>query len=184
MLDRTTLQSALEELGRRAWARGWTIELAIYGGAAMLLAFEQRRATKDVDAVFERDREAVRTLIREIAAEKGWDESWLNDGVKGYLSSRDADSRTMYRSYPSEIEPGLRVLLPNQRYLFAMKCLAMRVGGVDSVQDVEDIKLLAEALGIRSAETALAIVSDYYPDHKIPPRTRFGLEELFPPRDR
>jgi predicted nucleotidyltransferase len=74
MLDRATLQSALEELGRRAWARGLTIELAIYGGAAMLLAFEQRRATKDVDAVFERDREAVRALIREMAAENGWDE--------------------------------------------------------------------------------------------------------------
>jgi hypothetical protein len=141
----------------------------------MLLAFEQRRATKDVDAVFERDREAVRALIREMAAENGWDESWLNDGVKGYLSARDPESRTMYRSYPSEDEPGLRVLLPNQRYLFAMKCLAMRVGGIDSAQDIDDIRLLAAALDIRSAEAALAIVSNYYPDHEIPLRARGAL---------
>lgn len=38
-----------------------------------------------------------------------------------------------------------------------MKCRAMRIGGVDSASDIEDIKLLAREIGIASSKDAMTI---------------------------
>src|SRR2546430_2677736 len=89
--DRQSLERVLHELGRRAYDAGKTIEMAIYGGSALILTYDWRVATRDVDAVFEGDREIVRRLAAEIADEIGWDRDWLNDSVKGFLSTSDAD---------------------------------------------------------------------------------------------
>src|ERR1700728_1685108 len=89
MFDRQALEQALDELGRRARTEGKTIEIAIDGGSALMLTYDWRLATKDVDAVFEADRQTVRRLAREIAEEYGWNPNWLNDGVKGFLSVVD-----------------------------------------------------------------------------------------------
>ena len=67
VFNRQTLEEALYELGRRAHAEGKTIEIAIYGGSALMLTYDWRVATKDVDAVFEADRQTIRRLAREIA---------------------------------------------------------------------------------------------------------------------
>ena len=83
LFDRLSLQSALNELGQRAHAEGKTIEIAIYGGAALMLTYDWRMATRDVDAVFEADRQTIRRLTVAMAEEHGWDHDWLNDGVKG-----------------------------------------------------------------------------------------------------
>jgi hypothetical protein len=105
----------------------------------------------------------------------------LNDGVKGWLSTIDADpsSKALFKTYPSEEQPGLRVFVAKPEYLFAMKCRAMRVGGVDSPSDIEDIKLLARQIGITSSKDALSLVEKFYPHNVIEPKTRFGLEEIF-----
>ena len=50
MFDRATLKAALDELGELARAAGKRIDLVIYGGSALALAFDYRRATKNVDA--------------------------------------------------------------------------------------------------------------------------------------
>ncbi len=181
MFDRQALEQALEELGCRAHAEGKTVEIAIYGGSALVLTYDWRRATRDVDAVFEADRQTVRRLAREIAEEKGWDPAWLNDGVKGFLSAADSSSQSkrLFRTYPSEDAPGLRVMVANPAYLFAMKCRAMRLGDVEGSTDVDDIKRLARELGLSGADEALDLVAAFYPDRVIEPRTRFGLEEIF-----
>jgi hypothetical protein len=116
-----------------------------------------------------------------MAAELGWDENWLNDGVKGWLSAIDAEpsAKALLRTYPSEQRPGLRVFVAKPEYLFAMKARAMRTGGVASSSDIDDIKMLARELGITGSDQALAIVSKFYPDKVIEPKTRFGLEEIF-----
>ena len=178
--DKEALEAAFNELGRRAYAAGRTIEIAVYGGAALLLTLNQRVATKDVDGVFDRDKDLVRKLAAEIADEFGWDQNWLNDGVNGWLSKADSDPdvKKLFKTYPSEDEPGLRVLVPKPEYMFAMKCRATRVGGVDSSSDIDDIKNLAQELGITSVEQALAIVEDFYPANLLEPKTRLGLEEI------
>lgn len=69
-------------------------------------------------------------------------------------------------------------MVPNPRYLFAMKCRAMRIGGVEESQDLQDIRNLAREIGITSAAQALHLVSEFYPDRVIQAKTRFGLEEM------
>jgi hypothetical protein len=181
MFDRQALEQALGDLGRRAHAEGKTVEIAIYGGSALMRTYDWRMATRDVDAVFEADKETVRRLAREIAEDKGWDPDRLTDGVKGFLSVVDdsAQEKRLFRTYPSEDSPGLRVMVANPAYLFAMKCRAMRIGGIGESTDVGDIKLLASEIGLTSATQALDLVAAFYPDRIIEPSTRFGLEEIF-----
>lgn len=158
--DRTMLEVTLRELGRRAHAAGKVVEIAIYGGCAVMLTLNYRIATSDVDAVFEKDRDFIRQVAAEMAREFGWDRDWLNDGVKGFLSTAETDpaAKIFIGTYPSESEPGLRVFIPKPEYLFAMKCRAMRVGG---------------------AEEAMDLVQAFYPRHMIEPKPQFGLEEIF-----
>src|SRR5262249_53129050 len=108
--DRDTIEKAFERLGELAVAAGQIVEVSVYGGAALVLTLEARPATTDVDAVFDSDRNFMRTAAREIAAEFDWDENWLNDGVKGFLSAADSsmDAKRLMFTYPSEAQPGLR----------------------------------------------------------------------------
>lgn len=181
MFDQPTRGSALTELGRRSYEAGRTVEIAVYGGAALLLTLNRRVSTRDVDGVIEKDKNFVKKLAAEMAEEFGWDANWLNDGVKGWLSSLDSNPgvKVLFKTYPSEEQPGLRVFVPKPEYLFAMKCRAMRVGGVDSSSDIADIRRLANVIGIASAAEALALVESFYPHNMIEPKTRFVLEEIF-----
>jgi hypothetical protein len=73
--------------------------------------------------------------------------------VKGWLNSRDTDPdvKALFKTYPTEDQPGLRVYAAKPEYLFAMKCRAMRVGGVETNSDIDDIKLLAQAIGLKNS---------------------------------
>jgi hypothetical protein len=179
--DRLTLEHALAELGQRAFVAGRTVEIVVYGGSALLLTLNRQINTGDVDAVFEGNKDFIRRLAAEMAAEFGWDENWLNDGVKGWLSNRDADPdvKALFKTYPAEDRPGLRVYTAKAEYLFAMKCRAMRVGGVETSSDIDDIKLLARAIGIQNSQDALTLVEKFYPQNVLQPKTRLGLEEIF-----
>lgn len=179
--NRAALKRAFRRLGELAAAAGKSIEISVYGGSALVLATDFRVGTQDVDAVFKSDRAFMRRAARIVAGEFGWDETWINDGVKGYLSAHDADpeAKSLFRSYPSETGPGLRVFLATPAYIFAMKCLAMRAAGVERSADIDDIRNLGTLLNIQTAEEALQAVMRYYPAQRLPPKTRFGIEEIF-----
>jgi hypothetical protein len=114
--DRETLEQALAELGRRSLAAGRIVEIVVYGGSALLLTLNRQINTGDVDAVFEGNKDFVRKVAAEMAEKFGWDENWLNDGVKGWLSRRDSDPdvKALFKTYPSEDTPGLRVYTANR----------------------------------------------------------------------
>jgi hypothetical protein len=124
-LTQQNLEGVFRELGLRARAADKIVEIAVYGGSALVLTLPGRVATKDVDAVIHHDQVWLRDTVAALAEEKGW------------LSHRDADpeAKYLFKTYPSEDEPGLRVFLASPHYLFAMKCLAMRIGGVDESRD-------------------------------------------------
>ena len=52
LLDRAGLEDAFRRLGDRLSRRGVVADLYVFGGAAMALAYDSRRATRDVDALF------------------------------------------------------------------------------------------------------------------------------------
>ncbi|HUZ24521.1 MAG TPA: hypothetical protein VMV07_12245 [Streptosporangiaceae bacterium] len=54
-----------------------------------------------------------------------------------------------------------------------MKALAART------RDVDDLRRLAEIIGVESADAALQICADFYPDESISPRSAAVLRELF-----
>jgi hypothetical protein len=174
-LTRTDILAGLARLGALARARGVVVDVSVYGGAALALAFDLREATKDVDAVV-RGPEAgfVREAAATVAREMGWPEDWFNDGVKGFLS----DQEDMACFEDMDASGGIRVYVPSPEYLFAMKCLAMRLGDIAAARDVEDIAALAERIGVASLEQALDIIERFYPSNRIPAKTRFGLEEI------
>jgi len=53
LLDREAIEQAFRRLGGRLARRGLVADVYVFDGAAMALAHDARRATRDIDAVFE-----------------------------------------------------------------------------------------------------------------------------------
>jgi predicted nucleotidyltransferase len=166
MLSRDQILQALTRLAAVLEARGVQGELYLVGGAAIALAYDARRATRDVDAVFA-PKQAVYEAARVVAEELNLPENWLNDAVKLYLRGEDPEPRQ-----PFDL-PGLRVLVASPRYLLALKLLASRR------EDEQDIQMLLNLLQIQSVDEALKVVLSVYPEGQMLPKTRFILEEIF-----
>jgi len=52
LLDRAAIIEAFRRLGDRLARRGLVADVYVFGGAAMAMAYDARRATRDIDAVF------------------------------------------------------------------------------------------------------------------------------------
>ena len=168
-MTRDDIRELLTELGEELDAGGVRGELFVVGGAAMALAHNTRRATKDVDAVFE-PKQAVYEAARRVAArhdELGLAEDWLNDAVKGFLLGDDPDATVLFD------HPGLRVRVASPRYLFTMKLVASRVE-----RDADDIAALYRLSEFESASEALDYVGRVYPHLRLEPKAAYLLEEL------
>lgn len=140
----------------------------------MVLAFAARIRTKDVDALFQ-PTQIIRRLAGQIATEQRLPASWLNDGVKGFLSSRHETTTGHLPQFPH-----LRLTMPVPEYLLAMKCMAARIGGAEGEPtDVSDIVFLIRHLRLKSAKDVLDLVGQYYPAHRIPVKTQYLVEGLF-----
>ncbi len=146
-------------------------EVFVVGGAAMALAYDARRATVDVDAIFAPAVE-VRNAAARVAERMELDKDWLNDGAKAFMPGSDADRIGVFEG------EHLSVAAASPRYLLAMKLLASRVE-----RDQDDIRFLYDLCGFSTAADGLELVESTYPSHRIAPRVRFLLEEMFPGRD-
>ncbi|MCX7689867.1 DUF6036 family nucleotidyltransferase [Thermoflexus sp.] len=171
-MGRDEILRTLRRLASRLHERGIQGDLYLVGGAAMAVAYNARRATRDIDAIFEPKME-IYQAAREIAEELGLPENWLNDAVKGFIGMGKPDPHPI----PVFDEPGLRVMAASPRYLLAMKLLAARR------EDEEDIRFLLSLLDIRRPEEALQTLMEVYPEARIPPRARFLIEELLGPAE-
>jgi len=165
-MRREKITELLTELGRRLAARGIQGEMYDVRGAAIALAFDERRSTQDIDAVFEPKTE-IYDVAGEMADERGLPHGWLNDAVKGFLAGADPDA-------PLVLEvAGLRVSTASPRILLAMKVLSHRVG-----EDEDDVRLLARELGVDAAGEVLAIAESVYGD-RLDVAARFFVEQLY-----
>ena len=165
-MTREEIVAALTELGRVLVARGVTGELYLVGGAAIALAYDQRRATRDIDAVFE-PKLVVYEAAQEVAQLLGLPVGWLNDAVKGFLAGPDPEATLVLDV------PGLRCLAASPGMLLALKVLAHRVG-----EDEDDVRLLAQELDLGTADAVLDLVEDVFGD-RLDPAARFFVEQLF-----
>ena len=166
-LDRAKVLAALTRLGEHLAERGLTADVYVVGGAAMSIAYDSRRFTRDVDAVFVPAAEVRREAVA-VANELGLGVDWLNDAVKGYIPGTDPAALPVFE------HPGLRVTAASARHLLGMKLLAAR-----SDVDRDDIHTLAVRLGLRTVAEVLAVATSLYGEDLILPRTRYLVEELF-----
>jgi hypothetical protein len=137
-ITRQEIIEALERLGQLAVSRGTKIELALVGGALMVLLYAARESTRDVDAIILAPREVgtVRELAQVVADERGWPDDWLNDGAKGFLIGLSSGPVVFSA-------PGIEVRSPSTAQLLAMKLSAWR----DDVDIADARRLLQEMSG-------------------------------------
>ena len=161
MLTKKQLVGLFELLNKELAKEDIKGELYLVGGAVMCLAFAIRPSTRDVDAYFV-PAAKIRSIAQQIASNQGLDESWLNDGVKAYLSPQGVYEPYLALSH-------LKIFCASAEYLLAMKCLAMRIG--EEFHDIGDVEYLLRNLGITRYEKAIEIISKYYPAEKFPAKS-------------
>jgi len=171
LLDRELLERAFGLLADKLRRRGVVGELHVFGGAAMVLAFDARAATRDVDALFEPDG-PVLEAAREVAGEIDLPRSWLHNQASSYVSGRAG------RGTPVYDHPNLRVMTTPAEHLLAMKVRAAR-----SVRDADDIRLLLQTLQLDAVEQVTELVERYFPDEPLSDRSRLLLEDLLTEQD-
>ena len=167
-LDAADVRALLVEVGAELDAVGVVADLFLVGGAAVALAYDARRLTRDVDAVFAPATE-VRVAAARVAGRHGLSDDWLNDAVKGFLPPGRPSSRTIMEV------PGLRVEVAEPRYLLALKLRAGRD------EDVDDVRLLAGLAGVRTSTEAVDLLESTFPPSLLTARVRFFAEEVFTP---
>ena len=168
LLGREGIEQAFRRLGDRLAKRGVVADIYVFGGAAMALAYDSRRATRDVDALF-KPHGIVHDEALAVAAELGLPRWWLNERASSYVAPGGDPAASRVFDHP-----GLRVFAASPEHLLAMKAFAARP------RDVEDIRKLAKVLDLHSADEILASVHGVFPDQEPPERLRLLLNDLFP----
>jgi hypothetical protein len=136
----------------------------------MVLAFDARAATRDVDALFEPDRPVLEAAW-EVADELGLPRSWLNNQASSYVSGRAG------RGTPVYDHPNLRVMVTPPEHLLAMKVRAAR-----SVRDADDIRFLLSRLDLENLDDVIELVAKYFPDEPLSERSRQLVEDVLEER--
>jgi hypothetical protein len=168
-LDREKLLQAFDEIGRAAAAAGTTLQIAVYGGSALMLASNFRFSTEDADvAPLENPwSDWLRRAVEQIAVANGWAEDWFNDGVASHLSplADRACDHLEFGSFPREgTSPGLIVSVPSADYLLALKLKAIRVNDPRrGEQERLDILNLMRVVGVANIDEAIAVFARYFP---------------------
>jgi Nucleotidyltransferase of unknown function (DUF6036) len=160
LMGRADLERAFTLLGERLARRGVVADLFVVGGAAMALAYDATRVTREVDAIFVPHGVVVEES-RAVADQLGLPPWWLNEQASVYVSGKEDPGKRRVFDHP-----GLRVMAASPHHIFAMKALAARV------RDVDDLRSLAALAGVNSVGDALRICRDFYPDEAVSPRAQ------------
>jgi hypothetical protein len=168
MLSRAKILELFAELNDELCRSGVRGDLFVVGGAAMVVGYDARPATRDVDGIWHPSTE-VRTAAAQVARRHDdIDDDWLNDAVKGFLPGDDRGTPMVVHD-----DDCLTVRVASPEYLLATKLLASRVG-----LDEDDIRLLYDLCGYTTVDQGLDLVERYYPGQPIEAKVRFYLEEL------
>lgn len=165
-LDAAHVCALFQELSDRLGAAGVNAQLFVVGGAAMALAYDQDRLTRDVDALFAPAPE-VRQAAEVIGAAHGLEPDWLNDAAKGFLPGQDEHPVTVFES------ESLLAQVASPEYLLAMKLHASR-----DERDLDDAATLFLRLGYTTAEQGIELLTSTYPVGQLLPRHRYIVEDV------
>lgn len=148
--DRATLMHAIDKLVRLLIEQGHTVDIHIIGGAALNLAYYERRMTSDIDARTNSD-SVVYAAVLELAQQNGWPEDWFNSNAASFIPFT-ADEWALMIS-----EEGVNVYVAEPELLLAMKLNAARPG-----RDTPDIAALMHICAITDLQQADELFEQRY----------------------
>lgn len=167
LFDRSDIIEALTDLATRLQRAEVIGQVHVIGGAAMLLAYEPNRAsTRDIDAMFSPDTPVI-NAVRDIARERHWPSTWLNNQASVYASRTPGEGPRVFD------HPYLQVMATPADHLMAMKALAAR-----ATSDRDDLEFLIGYLGVTTRHEVWDIVARFFPHTPIPQRARHLIEDL------
>ena len=151
LFGRAEMERAFTALGERLARRGVVADVFVVGGAAMALAYDATRVTRDIDATFVPHGMVIEEA-RHVADDLGLPYWWLNEQASIYISGKDDPGKRRVFDHP-----GLRVSAASPAHIFAMKALAART------RDIDDLRVLADIIGVGSADEALSFSGKHRP---------------------
>ena len=169
MLCRKDLELAFGEILHRGRRIG---EIAVDGGASLILQFDVNFVTKDVDVTIDREHGAVEAAAHEVARRHDWPTSCMNEAVTMYLIGERSVS--FFGNYPSESRVGLRVFVASPTYLLAMKLKALRM----NTRDSDDVVLLARQTGRTTVDALTSLYDAFFPAEALEPRKIVAIHEI------
>jgi hypothetical protein len=175
-MDRDEIEGALRELAQELDERGVVARIYLVGGAAMVLAYQSRFSTDDVDGSGYPTDEVL-AVAAEVAERRSLRSNWLDDSVKVYLPiATEPEWRPVIKVGSVE------VVVADERTLLAMKMRASR-----GRRDEADIEFLLGQCQITSVGDALALYEEYFPEDDLPPQAipmlRHALDKSPGPAD-
>lgn len=158
-MDRDEIEGALRELAQELDERGVVARIYLVGGAAMVLAYQSRFSTDDVDGSGYPTDEVL-AVAAEVAERRGLRSNWLDDSVKVYFPiASEPEWRPVIKVGSVE------VVVADERTLLAMKMRASR-----GRRDEADIEFLLGMCQITSVDDALVLYEEYFPEDELPPQ--------------
>jgi len=167
LLNQSILRVALGRLAEHLHAIGIVGDVYLFGGGAMVLAFNTRPATRDLDGRFAPDG-PVQAAALEVARELGLPGTWLNQQGVFYLPASDEPDPT-----PLFDHPNLRVMRASDRHLLAMKAMAAR-----RFADMDDLAFLIDRLHLATVQEVEAVCAAVFPDEPLGDRQREVIADV------
>jgi hypothetical protein len=157
------LREILRYLDSLLVREGLELEIAVYGGAAVMLHFgtRSRDITEDVDAVIVNRAQfgSHPSVFREVAERFGLAEDWINSNIINTLSELKREDLIDFGDFAN-----IAIKLPSKEQLLAMKVKAARYFPKN---DFADARQLVDDLGISTLEELRGIVDQYIPQFLI-----------------
>lgn len=165
-LNRKEMESALAELADELNARNVKAKIYVVGGAVMVLAFDARFTTGDIDVSIH-PTDDVLAVAAEIGERRGLGAEWLNNRASQFVPVfKEPNWQPVLKS------GNVEVVAADERSMLAMKLRAGR-----GSRDRLDIKFLVKKCGITSVAEALELYKEFFPEDPLPDRTLPLLDE-------
>ena len=156
----------LEVLDKKLNENKLKLTINIYGGTVMMVCYDARPATKDIDALFETSSQ-IDNILRDISETYNLNENWINQDIKEPIKHFKKEDLKEVFKYKN-----LKILALSAEQMLAMKILSSRP---EPYRDFEDVEFLISYLKINDLEKVLEIFNKYVGNKYLGERQKMFL---------
>lgn len=160
---------------KREFGRQCQIELVVVGGASILLNYDFRESTTDIDALVS-SKMSIKDAINRVGDKFGLPNGWVNSDFRQTASY--SPKLVQYSKFYKTYNQVLMIRTIDAEYLIAMKLMSMRV----YKNDISDIVGIIQAQALRKPvtyEKVESAVKELYGGwEKLPNRAKETLENI------